>query len=213
MVIGITGNFGVGKTTVANMFRRLGAEVVEADRIAHRIIQPSTPAYKQIIACFGKGILAGKYISRKRLANIAFSNKKNLNKLNKIMHPKILRRIRERINKIPDSRILVIDAALLIEAGLLSRIDRLVVVKARQGVQMNRLRRSGRPGSQIKMRLSFQLPQDKKVSLADFLIDNSAGRSQTMKQVCDIWERLSETTPPLAGLNSPRHRRGSFKEG
>ena len=87
MVIGITGNFGVGKSTVAGMFGRLGARVIDADRIARQIIKPGCPAYKQIINYFGRGILVGFYISRRRLSKIVFSDKKKLKKLNAITHP------------------------------------------------------------------------------------------------------------------------------
>jgi dephospho-CoA kinase len=209
MVIGITGNFGVGKTTVTNMFRRLGARVIDADRIAHTIIRPKAAAYKQIIAYFGKKILLGSYISRKRLAREVFSGGEKLKRLNKIMHPKILRIIKERIKKISDREILVIDAALLIESGLsrtlaydqvvrkyrraqdlLPWVDKLIVVKSEPKIQMQRLKRSGLTVRETERRLNTQLAQDKKIGLADFVIDNSGSRSQTQKQVRKIWNKI-----------------------
>lgn len=191
MIIGITGNFGVGKTTVADMFRRLGARIIDADQIAHTIIQPYTSAYKQIIACFGKKVLVGIYISRGKLAKIVFSDKKKLERLNKIMHRKILRIIKSKVKKSSDSKVLVIDAALLVESGLLPWIDKLVVVKTRPKIQIQRLKKSGLTTNQIKARLNFQLPQDEKISLADFVIDNSGRRSQTEKQVRKIWDEVN----------------------
>ena len=190
MLIGITGNFGTGKTTVANMFHRLGAELIDADQIAHMIIKPHTPAYNQIIACFGKNVLTGIYISRRRLAEIVFSDKKKLKRLNKIMHPWILRIIKNRIRKSSNNRILVIDAALLIESGLLPWIDKLVVVKSRLKIQMQRLKKTGLATNEIKKRISFQSPQKEKIRLADFVIDNSGRRVQTEKQVRDIWNKI-----------------------
>ena len=198
MVIGITGNFGVGKTTVANMFRRLGTKLIDADKIAHRIIRPHTPAYKRIIACFGKKVLVGIYISRKRLAQEAFSDKKKLKRLNKIMHPEILKLIKNRIRKSADNEILVIDAALLIESGLLPWVDRLVVVKSKPKIQIQRLKKSGLTTGQIRRRLSVQLPQDEKVRLADFVIDNSGRRIQTEKQVRDILRKVKFAPPDAA---------------
>jgi len=192
MVIGITGNFGVGKTTVANMFRRLGARVIDADRIAHTIIRPYSSVYKQIIACFGKKILVGPYISRKRLAKTVFSDKKKLNLLNRITHSKILEIIKSGIKKKSQDEILVIDAPLLIESGLLPSVDKLVVVKLKPVIQMQRLKKNGLGLEQIKGRISAQLPQNKKVALADFVIDNSGSRSQTQKQVREIWDKINE---------------------
>ncbi len=191
MVIGITGNLGVGKTTVANMFRRLGAEVIDADRIAHMIMKPRTSAYKEIIAVFGRRILVGSYINRSKLAGIAFSDKKKLKKLNKITHPRILKIIKSSIKKLSDNKILAIDAPLLIESGLLSWVDRLIVVKCSLKIQMQRLKKSGLTANQIRARLSFQLPQGEKIRFADFVINNSGSRSQTEKQVRRILNRIS----------------------
>ncbi len=190
MVIGITGNLGAGKTTVADMFRRLGARIIDADRIAHTIMKPRSSAYKEIIAVFGRGILAGSYINRSRLAEMVFSDKKKLKKLNKITHPRILRIIKSRIKKLSDNETLVIDAPLLIESGLKSRVDRLIVVECDPEIQMRRLKERGLTANQIRARLSFQLPQSEKARFADFVIDNRGRRSRTEKQVREIWNSI-----------------------
>jgi dephospho-CoA kinase len=192
MVIGITGNFGAGKTAVADVFRRLGARIIDADRIAHTIMKPRTPAYKEIVTVFGRRVLVGSYISRRRLAEMVFSDKKKLKKLNKITHPRILRMIKSRIKKLSDNEILVIDAPLLIESGLLPWVDRLIVVKCNLKIQMQRLKKSGLTANQIRTRLSFQLPQGEKIRFADFVIDNSSRRSRTEKQVREIWNRIKK---------------------
>lgn len=192
MIVGITGNFGVGKTTVADMFRRLGAEIIDADRIAHRIIRPGNFIYKQIIAAFGKKVLSGTYISRKKLAGEVFSDKQKLKKLNKIMHPEILKIIKERIKKMPANKILLVDAALLIESGLSRDIDKLIVVKCNSNIQIQRLSKAGLSINQIKRRLRFQLPQKKKIGLADFIIDNSGRRVQTQKQAKETWDKINK---------------------
>ena len=192
MVIGITGNFGCGKTTVAHMFYRLGTKLIDADKIAHAIIKPNTPIYRQIIACFGKRVLAGDYISRGRLAEIAFSDKKKLSKLNRITHPKIKKIIKSKIKNSSKDDILVIDAALLIESGILPWVDKLVVVKSKPKIQLLRLKKGGLAYNDIKRRLGFQSAQDEKIRLADFIIDNSARMTATERQVRDVWRKISE---------------------
>ena len=192
MVVGITGNFGVGKTTVAKMFRQLGARIIDADEIAHQATKPHTAIYRKILAYFGRRILTGKYISRRKLAKIAFADKKKLKKLNQFMHPKILRIIKNRACKFSRKQVVVIDAALLVESGLAPWIDKLIVVRSGRNIQFKRLRRSGLTDELIEKRLRFQLSQVKKLNFADFVIDNSGTRKQTEKQVRDIWKKISE---------------------
>ncbi|MFH1578410.1 MAG: dephospho-CoA kinase [Candidatus Omnitrophota bacterium] len=197
MIVGVTGNFGAGKTTVACMFRELGAKLIDADKIAHQLIRSQSKIYKQILACFGRGILApgNRFISRKKLAGIVFGSPRALKRLNAIMHPAIIRIIENRINKSHAGKILIIDAALLIETGFLSRVDKLVVVKSLSRIQMQRLITSGLTADQIKQRLLAQLPQSRKIVFADFVVNNSGTRAKTRKQVRDIWNKLSDPAP------------------
>lgn len=219
MVIGITGNFGVGKTTVSKMFHRLGARIIDADEIGHTIIQPGSVVYKQIIIAFGKGVLWGSYISRKRLAREVFFNKLKLKRLNKIMHPRILKIIRGIITEVSGRRVLIIDAALLIELGLSSRqllkqrglnpnwrggmlswIDKLIVVKCEPKIQIRRLKKGGLTNDEVNRRLNVQLSQNDKIKLADFVIDNSGRKSQTQKQVRSIWNKIATTESRIKEL-------------
>ncbi len=190
MIIGITGNFGVGKTTVANMFRRLGAEVIDADQIAHSIIMPYSLTYRRIVSHFGRGILSGIYISRRKLAKVAFSDKKKLKRLNEIIHPEILKVIKNRMKRVSKREILVIDAALLIECGLLPWVDKLVVVDLKPKIQFRRLSKREMRRDDAKERIGFQYPQVKKMRYADFIIDNSGTRRHTEKQVKNIWNEI-----------------------
>ncbi|MFC1658241.1 dephospho-CoA kinase [Candidatus Omnitrophota bacterium] len=190
ILVGITGSFGAGKTTVAGMFRRKGAALVDADRIAHKLIQPHTAVYRRILACFPTGILSGKYISRRRLAETVFSDKKKLKKLNRIIHPAIIGIIKKRIKSFSGRKIIVVDAALLIESGLSVGLDKLIVVKCKPHVRMQRLKKKGLSPDMIKARLDVQLPQKQKIKFADFVIDNSASRQCTLKQVIGIWNKI-----------------------
>lgn len=184
IILGLTGSFGSGKTTVAKIFRDLGAKTIDADRIAHSLIKPKTKIYKKIINIFGKDILKkNRTIDRRKLAKLVFSNKKSLKKLNRIMHPEIIRIIKEKI-KNTFAKVIVLDAPLLLEAGLKSLVDKLVVVDIRKPIQIKRIQNKTHQNRiDILKRLKFQIPLAQKIRMADFVIDNSQTFENTKKQV------------------------------
>jgi dephospho-CoA kinase len=197
-VVGITGSFGTGKTTVAKLFKQLGAKIIDADSIAHGLIKVNTPTYKSLIRSFGKGILKdnSRDIERKKLAKIVFANKKLLNKLNRILHPAIIKKIKDKvklINKRNKPKVVIIDAPLLIEAGLLRLVDKLIVVAASRGVQVLRLKkRAGISKKEIEARINSQIPMREKIKSADFVIDNNGSLTYTKKQVREVWDCLRD---------------------
>ena len=191
--IGITGSFGTGKTTVAKLFAKLGAQVIDADRLAHILIKKGGREYKRIVAVFGKRVLSGSgEIDRKKLAEIAFSRRSAMQKLCKVVHPPVIKEIKKRIaaGKIR-RQLLVIDAPLLIEAGLRSAVDKLVVVTASKGNQLKRIKnRTGLSRAEILRRIKAQLPLKRKIHLANFIVDNDASLAFTKKQVKRIWREI-----------------------
>lgn len=191
LIIGITGGFGSGKSTVAKIFKGWGAQVIDADKIAHQLLKPKTKSYSKIIAAFGRGILKqDKTIARNKLAQIVFPNKNLRIKLNQITHPTIIRRIKNKINTSKE-KLIVLDAPLLVEAGLRKSIDRLIVVKIRRKVQIERLlKKTSLTESDILRRIKSQIPLENKVRLADFVIDNSGTIQETSKQVKNIWKKM-----------------------
>jgi len=191
MIIGVTGSFGSGKTTVARMFKVLGAKIIDADIIARSVIRPGTRIYKKIIATFGRGILKkDKKIDRAKLANIVFNNKERLKLLNEIVHPPVIRIIKGRL-QVKSKGAIVLDAPLLIEAGLLNLVDKLIVVKTDRKLQIKRLLdKSLLSKSEISKRIKAQVSLRKKIRLADFVIDNSATLKTTKKQAQKIWAEL-----------------------
>jgi len=191
--LGITGSFGTGKTTVAKLFARRGGKVIDADRLARENIKKDKPAYKKIIRSFGKGIL--KYngeINRPQLAERVFTNKSLVARLNKIVHPEIIRQIKKEITKAKNKKqIAIIDAPLLIEAGLLKIIDKLIVVKASKKNQLKRLvAKTGFSKIKITQRIKAQLPLKQKQQMADFVVDNDGSLTYTKKQVEEIWKKI-----------------------
>jgi dephospho-CoA kinase len=184
LVIGVTGGFGTGKSTVARILRSWGAKVVDADRIAHRLIQAGSPVYKRLVLAFGAGILKkDRQINRSALARIAFASPARLKRLNRIIHPEVIRMIKKEIKGSANKEI-VLDAPLLIEAGLNRSADVLVVVKLARKKQIARLKKNTSLSRQdILKRIGVQMPLKNKVRMADFVIDNNGTIGQTRKQV------------------------------
>jgi dephospho-CoA kinase len=191
MVIGITGSFGSGKTTVARMFAALGARVIDADRIAHQLLRPGTGIYRRIIRSFGQGVLARDgTIERRKLARIVFAKAKLLRKLNRMVHPAVIASIRKIIAK-SKKTIFVLDAPLLIEAGLKKEVDILIVVKSARKEQIERLLKKGICNkAQVLKRIKSQMALSKKMRLADFIIDNNGSIDTTRMQVKRIYRAL-----------------------
>ena len=196
LVLGITGSFGAGKTTVALMFKRLGVSVIDADRIYHQLIKPGTLVYKGIVSAFGREILEkNKQIDRSKLAKLVFSKKEALKRLSQITHPAIIKRMSFKLSKLKRSqrrKIIVIDAPLLIEAGKISMVDKLIVVKTSKKNQIARCRRRfGISRDGVIKRIRTQAPLTEKIRLADYVIDNNGMLQQTREQVKNIWEKLN----------------------
>ena len=191
LVLGITGTFGSGKTSVSRLFKSFGAKVIDADKIARQILKPGERIYKKLIKAFGKTIAKkGQDIDRIKLAKVVFKDKKLLERLNKIMHPEIIRIIKNQIKASSDKPV-VLDAPLLIEAGLRRSVDKLIVVKTKRKELLKRMlkNRSLNRIDTLK-RINSQISLEDKVRLADFVIDNSGSIEQTKKQVKQIRRQL-----------------------
>jgi dephospho-CoA kinase len=191
-VLGVTGNIACGKSTVAGMFKTKDCLLIDADCLAHDLISIGTGGvYRKIIKSFGAGILKlDKSIDRKKLSKIVFTNREALAKLNGIVHRELIRKIKRLIRN-SNKRIIILDAALIVEAGLIGLVDKLVVVTAKNKQQILRSKKSlGLARKQVILRMKSQISQKAKSHFADFIIDNSSQLSKTQKQVSKIRRQL-----------------------
>jgi dephospho-CoA kinase len=203
---GLTGGIGCGKSTVAAMMGELGCHVLNADKMAHAVIAPGSPAYKEIVRHFGEHILAlDGGIDRARLAAIVFSNSAQLATLNAIVHPRVLHdldRELDRLSRLDPHGIAVVEAALLIEARYHEKLDRLVLVTCTREQQIERLTNPafGRamPREQAEQRIASQMPLEEKRKLPHDEIDCSGSLDYTRKQVQMLVEELKRVASSLA---------------
>lgn len=193
-ILGITGSFGSGKTTVAQMLRRKGARVLDADKIAHEALNFGNPCFQKITRHFGKGIVSQGKIDRKALAAIVFNKPAELKKLCQIIHPFVVSTIKSTIKGYRTKKqkgFLVIDAPLLFEARLDKICDCVVVVRASLSSQIKRIQqKSHLTKSDITKRVKAQMPMAAKIKRADVVIDNHVDIKQTKKQVEELWQDL-----------------------
>jgi len=192
-VIGILGGIGSGKSTVAAEFAKLGCKVIDADRIAHELLDE--PAVRdKIKALFGLAVInsSGK-IDREKLAETAFADVQMLEALNKIIHPYVLKRTQELIEKFNcqnQVKAIVLDMPLLVEVGWHKKCDKLIFVNSEKKLRLQRAKKMGFNKNQVKIRENFQISLDNKANLADNTIENNSDFSAIVKQVTDIFSYI-----------------------
>ena len=203
--VGLTGGIASGKSVVGEILVALGAHLVQADHIAHSLMEPGEPVYNEVVRHFGREILnSDGSVNRGRLAEVAFGppgsdlGSPRVADLNRIVHPAVIRSQEEWMHAVSlqdPHGIAVVEAALLIEAGAAKRFDRLMVVTCdmeqraerfalRQKVDLQRAR------AEVARRMAAQLPDEEKIKLADYVIDNSGSLAQTREQVQQVWQKL-----------------------
>lgn len=193
VILGITGLPGSGKSTVAKIFQNLGAYVIDVDEIGHELLKPGGCIWHKVVERFGMGIIGeGGEINRKALAQIAFSNPVNFKLLNLIMHPemgeeisKMIRGIRER----DPEAVVVLDGAIIVEA-MFSRYDKLILVICEDKERESRLIKKGLSLEDMRKRASYQMHLEKKMAIADYLVDNSGEIRRTKEMVKEIWKEI-----------------------
>ncbi|MDD5326376.1 MAG: dephospho-CoA kinase [Phycisphaerae bacterium] len=189
IIIGILGGVGSGKSAVAAEFAKLGCGVVDADKIAHELLDREA-VIKKIVASFGEGVLDrwGR-IDHSKVADIVFADADKLLVLNGIIHPLVLARVEVLIKKAKRQgrvKAVVLDMPLLMEVGWAKRCDKLIFVECDERIRAERGEKAGLEGGR-KYREKFQISLDKKKSIADNTIDNNSGFSALAGQVTDIF--------------------------
>ncbi|MSW43699.1 MAG: dephospho-CoA kinase [Actinobacteria bacterium] len=191
MKVGLTGGIGSGKSTVADMFARRGAVVIDADGIARELVEPGQPALHELVDEFGEGIIAEDgSLRRSELARIAFEDPGATERLNAIMHPLIRTETQRRLAAAADAEVVLYDMPLLFETHQEELVDVVVVVDVPEALQVKRAVRRGLDEADVRRRMEVQTSRSRRVTEADFVIDNSGSRRNTERQVQGIWDEL-----------------------
>lgn len=192
VLIVLTGFFGSGKTTVSKAFQSLGAYVLDSDKIVAGLYRKKS-VQKRLAKEFGSGIVVRGKVNRHLLAEKVFSNKQELKKLNRLVHPLVFSEIRKKEKKLSKKQIVVVDVPLFFESRARNKIvpDFVVLAFASRKKILERLRKKGFSKRDILVRMKAQLPPSKKKKLSDFVIDNSKSVEHTRMQVKKIFEQLS----------------------
>jgi dephospho-CoA kinase len=201
--LGLTGGIASGKSVVGEMFVKLGAHLLQADAVAHWLMQPGHAVYEEVVRRFGREILnPDGTINRSRLAEAAFGTAPRIKELNQIVHPAVVayqNQWMEEIGQRDPNAIAIVEAALILEAGAASPFDRLIVVTCHPEQRI--LRYARRLGisedaarAEVTRRMAAQIPDEEKIKVADFVIDNSGSLAATEQQVRRVFAELRLTT-------------------
>jgi dephospho-CoA kinase len=193
LLVGLTGGIGTGKSTVARMLEKRGAVVFDADVLARQAVAPGTPGFDQVVERFGPNVLApGGGLDREALASIVFSDPAARRDLEGIVHPEVRRMFAEGCEEYRDSdRVVVFSAPLLVETGMHTAFDRLIVVSAPVATQIERLMRDrGMAERDVQARIAAQLPLEAKAEVADILLDNEGTLEDFERSVERVWRDL-----------------------
>jgi dephospho-CoA kinase len=193
--VGLTGGLASGKTFVGEALAGYGCLLIQADELGHQVLEPDGEAYAAVIGEFGHRILDSQgHIDRRRLAAMVFGQPQRLARLNSLVHPPVLRReeaLAAEFAAREPRGICVVEAAILIETGSYKRFDRLILVTCEEEQQVERaLRREGAAEADVRARLERQMALEEKRKYADFVIDTSGNKEDTLRQTRAVYEAL-----------------------
>ena len=193
LLVGLTGGIGSGKSTAARMLRERGAAVFDADVLAREAVAPGTEGHRAVVERFGADVLApGGELDREALASVVFADPAARRDLEAIVHPEVRRLFAEGSDAYRDTDLVVVlSAPLLVETGMHSAFDVLVVVAVPVSVQVERLMRDrGMSEAAVRARIDAQAPLEDKAAVADILLDNEGSPEELARQIDRIWADL-----------------------
>ena len=198
VLVGVTGGIACGKTEVCKVFQKKGAIILSGDEIGKEVIEKDKNVLEELVQAFGKEILnKNKNLNRRKLGKIAFASVESKDKLNKIIHPYLLRELRKRIKNFRrkvDKDVVVVDAALIVEWGLQKELDHLVFVESKREDKIKRLQKhKGYSRKEALDRIKSQLPETTKKRLADFVIVNDKGVNELREKAEKVFRRIMST--------------------
>ena len=193
--VGLTGGLACGKTFVGEALASFGCLLIQADELGHQVLEPGGEAYDEVVREFGAEILdGGGRIDRKRLAALVFGSPERLERLSGLVHPPVVRREEQAVSTFAEREphgIAVVEAAILIETGSYRRFDRMILVTCTEEQQRERaLRRQGVVEADVLARMSRQMPLAEKRKYADFVIDTSGTKEDTVRQTRAVYDAL-----------------------
>lgn len=198
ILVGLTGGIATGKSTVAKMFERCGAVVIDADELARNVVKAGKPAWREIVKTFGRTVLnPDRTLNRHALGAIVFGNRPKLRKLEKIIHPRVAReqaRLTRQAARRDPQAVVIYDVPLLFETGIDKRVDKIIVVTANKETQISRLtKRNGLTRPEALRRIRNQMPLAKKVRLADFVLQGTLKPAALRQAVRALIRTLQST--------------------
>lgn len=192
IIVGLTGNFGMGKSTVAKIFRELGAETIDTDEIVRELLNQEE-VIQEIRQAFGDYIVTDNILNKKLLTQLVFDNPHLRICLEDILHPRIFKKIEYEIYNVKtksDKKIIIIEAPIIFERGYQNRFDVIITVFTTIDLAIERLGNKGVSEAEARKRLNSQFPIEMKVNKSDYSIDNSKTYEYTKEQVMEIYQRL-----------------------
>ena len=193
-VIGLTGGIGSGKSTVSQLLHELGAVVLDADKVGHEVYKPNTETWLDVVAAFGKQVLTSDgEIDRKKLGQIVFSDPELLTQLNQIVHPRMYEMMRSQIEEFRNQgvKVVVLEAAILLEAGWTPLVDEVwVTVAPEHEVVKRTMERTGLPEEQVLARIRSQLSSEERTEHANVIVNNDGSIDELKRKIKELWDKL-----------------------
>ncbi|NLT96442.1 MAG: dephospho-CoA kinase [Clostridia bacterium] len=207
LVIGLTGGIASGKSTVSKYLKSLGAAIIDADLLARQAVEPGEKGWQKIKEYFGEGVfLPQGHLDRRKLAEIIFNDEEKRKVLNSIIHPEVVQKTKELIERYKREGqvpLIVVDAPLLIEAGMHNLVDEVWVLNVKPEVQVQRvMERDNISRDSAVRRLKSQLSTEEKLKYAHRVIDNNETVDKTIRQVQDFWQDIVDKEKTNGGKNN-----------